>query len=43
MVWSTMWIVDGIELGFVITGEVLRKGSMKFALHTAPLDALLDQ
>jgi hypothetical protein len=30
MVWSMMWIMDGIKLGFAITGEVLRKG---FALR----------
>jgi hypothetical protein len=31
MVWSTPAIVDGDGEEFAITGEVLRKGSMKFA------------
>ena len=39
MVWSPERIVDGDELDFANTGEVLRKGSTKLDRSRAPLDA----
>jgi hypothetical protein len=36
-------IVDGDEHGITDTGELLRKETPEFALHWAPLDALLLQ
>jgi hypothetical protein len=43
MEWSTPAIVDGDDEEFAITDDLPRKGSTKFALHTAPLDAQLCQ
>jgi hypothetical protein len=41
MVWSVTSIGDEDELDFAITGEVLRKGMIKFDKLRAPLDACL--
>jgi hypothetical protein len=41
MVWSATTIAAGVELDFIVTGDVLRKGIFKFALHLAPLDDCL--
>jgi hypothetical protein len=39
MVWSPELIVDGDERDFTNTGEVLRKGTVKFNQLQDPLDA----
>jgi hypothetical protein len=41
MVWSATMIAAGVELDFIVTGDVLRKGIFKFALNLAPLDDCL--
>jgi hypothetical protein len=43
MVWSAPSIVDGLELEFAITGDLLRKKSVEFVSLRPPLVAVLHQ
>jgi hypothetical protein len=42
-IWSTTTIVDGGELGFADSGEVLQKGTPQFTQLRAPLHDSLHQ
>jgi hypothetical protein len=41
MVWLAMSMTVGVELNLAITDDVLRKGTIKFVPHLAPLDDCL--